>query len=698
MLPNRKPAHSAFRLRTAVALAMAVSLYAIAASAQGIRYDNVVQTSTTVSSGQTVTSPAAGVTITACSTAPIVAVSEVGAVVTATTSVAHGLVAGQPIQIAGVANPSYSGTFTVATTPTSTSFTYINTAATGLTSSSGGTVLPNNVPCTPLANVYADQSLTTTASNPTTSDALGNYGFWLAPGTYVFSLSGGAVSPSFYPVTAQPGAVDTVSNQTIGGNKTFTGNLTLQGTVLASGPFTLSNPCAIDGMLYVSTAGCYTTISSAKAALAGKSGVIVIPPGYTETFPTAIALGDGVTQSVYLHAYAPVTLTCNVSSGPCLTVNDASSMDCIKGGFSLASGPSLNTTCMLVAAATASFTDVITTGTGLIDYLIEGWTVSNLLGGTKSGALLHLAGGGGRNLDHVSHMDLIWPSTGIGLLQDVGTTILDTVEVEGDFSTGVRPCVVKPPSSTPIQDTRWIAVTCEHPGVGQRALEINGNGVTNGVQGFRCFGCRIEGTTSADTTGQALIRDAVSVAFYSPYCATPGGNLSNPYCFEISQSGAGLTDDVAIYDAFNASPASTNLVTNLITSRNFNFHQGSYRYGSSATGTRIDGVLIVDGGLSFANPLMLNTAPTISSGFGTSPSIVFSNGSAVFQINVGTGGVATSGVLGLPTATNGWGCLVQDMNTNIVTRATAFTTTSVTLTAASAWTASDKLTVQCEAF
>lgn len=101
-----------------------------------------------------------------------------------------------------------------------------------------------------------------------------------------------------------------------------------------------------------------------------------------------------------------------------------------------------------------------------------------------------------------------------------------------------------------------------------------------------------------------------------------------------------------------------------------------------------------------ATPLLLisPTAPTVSSGFGTSPSIVNSNGSAVFEVNVGTGGVATSGVIGLPTATNGWGCLVQDMNTNIVTRETAFTVSSVTLTAASAWTASDKLIVQCEAF
>ena len=91
-------------------------------------------------------------------------------------------------------------------------------------------------------------------------------------------------------------------------------------------------------------------------------------------------------------------------------------------------------------------------------------------------------------------------------------------------------------------------------------------------------------------------------------------------------------------------------------------------------------------------------SPTISSGFGTSPSIVQQNGTAAFEINVGTGGSATSGVIGLPTAANGWSCTAQDMSTNIVTRETAFTTTTVTLTAASAWTASDKLLVNCAAF
>jgi hypothetical protein len=92
------------------------------------------------------------------------------------------------------------------------------------------------------------------------------------------------------------------------------------------------------------------------------------------------------------------------------------------------------------------------------------------------------------------------------------------------------------------------------------------------------------------------------------------------------------------------------------------------------------------------------TAPTISSGFGTSPSILSSNGTASFRVNVGTGGTATSGVIGLPAASNGWNCFATDMTTNVVTRMTASTTTTATFTAASAWTASDILGVSCFAY
>jgi len=92
------------------------------------------------------------------------------------------------------------------------------------------------------------------------------------------------------------------------------------------------------------------------------------------------------------------------------------------------------------------------------------------------------------------------------------------------------------------------------------------------------------------------------------------------------------------------------------------------------------------------------TAPTTSSGFGTSPSILSGNGTATFRVNVGTGGSATAGVLAMPTAATGWNCQVTDFTTNIVTRETASTTTTVTVTAASAWTASDTLVFNCAAY
>jgi hypothetical protein len=98
------------------------------------------------------------------------------------------------------------------------------------------------------------------------------------------------------------------------------------------------------------------------------------------------------------------------------------------------------------------------------------------------------------------------------------------------------------------------------------------------------------------------------------------------------------------------------------------------------------------------------TVPTISSGFGTSPSVTHNNGPFSFSVNVGTGGVATSGVITLPAAVNGWSCFASDVGATPTgrTEPTAMTTTSVTLTnfsrttgLAVAWTASEIIQVSC---
>ncbi|HEV7674409.1 MAG TPA: hypothetical protein VGQ12_07760 [Candidatus Angelobacter sp.] len=103
--------------------------------------------------------------------------------------------------------------------------------------------------------------------------------------------------------------------------------------------------------------------------------------------------------------------------------------------------------------------------------------------------------------------------------------------------------------------------------------------------------------------------------------------------------------------------------------------------------------------------LISDTAPTISAGFGTGASIVGSNGSASFAINVGTGGTANSGTIGLPTSFNGWNCDCEDQTTTSVTVnrckqtggsvSTAVIGNFNTTPAAAAWVASDIVVVKC---
>lgn len=120
------------------------------------------------------------------------------------------------------------------------------------------------------------------------------------------------------------------------------------------------------------------------------------------------------------------------------------------------------------------------------------------------------------------------------------------------------------------------------------------------------------------------------------------------------------------------------------------------------------GQLVASVSFKVTNLLMSATAPTVSSGFGSSPSIASNNGTAAFTVNVGTGGSATSGVIGLPTAATGWNCFCTDITTASSTvflcKQTASSTTTATIgnfntsAVASAWVASDIVRVSCFAY
>ena len=74
------------------------------------------------------------------------------------------------------------------------------------------------------------------------------------------------------------------------------------------------------------------------------------------------------------------------------------------------------------------------------------------------------------------------------------------------------------------------------------------------------------------------------------------------------------------------------------------------------------------------------TAPTIASGFGTSPTLI-ANNTAAFAVIVGTGGAAT-GTISLPVAPNGWAVACQDVTSyaTVFAQQSASTTTSVSVT------------------
>lgn len=132
-------------------------------------------------------------------------------------------------------------------------------------------------------------------------------------------------------------------------------------------------------------------------------------------------------------------------------------------------------------------------------------------------------------------------------------------------------------------------------------------------------------------------------------------------------------------------------------------------YGGVGVGLDLNvGGNVTAGKYSLASLVASAVAPTIASGFGTSPSITASNGTAAFEVHVGTGGTSGSGNINLPTAAHGWACDAHDIttvSTAIFSTKQISTATNVagfanysTSGSQAAWGAGDNLLVKCSAF
>jgi hypothetical protein len=98
-------------------------------------------------------------------------------------------------------------------------------------------------PCSPLAAIYTDATLTVPAANPFQTDGIGNYHFYAAAGRYEVQISGPGITgtTTYHDVilpadVSSTGAGNNISafGLTLGGNLTVAGNATINGTLTTS--------------------------------------------------------------------------------------------------------------------------------------------------------------------------------------------------------------------------------------------------------------------------------------------------------------------------------------------------------------------------------------------------------------------------------------------------------------------------------
>jgi hypothetical protein len=197
-------------------------------------------------------------------------------------------------------------------------------------------------PCSPLANIYSDPLLSQALANPTTTDGMGNYFFYAAPGTYEVEISGPQISTKQIPDVILPsnpasptfsGAVSAFS-LSLSGNLSVTGNTTVIGN-FASGTINLSNQSAPPGAANTGTVNLYTKTTDKRLYYKDETGTEVGPLGSASgaqtnvanifTAPQSIAAdfhtkgpnpyADTSLFGIYFSVGTPPTITCNTTSG-----------------------------------------------------------------------------------------------------------------------------------------------------------------------------------------------------------------------------------------------------------------------------------------------------------------------------------------------------------------------------------------------
>jgi len=144
-------------------------------------------------------------------------------------------------------------------------------------------------PCTPLALIYSDPLLTQALANPTTTDGMGNYTFYAAPGKYEIEISGPGITTKQLPnviLPSDPSSPTFSSLSSTGAINAFTlsltGNLTVNGSTtvvgnMASGTLSLTNQSTAPGTPGAGSVNLYTKTADKRLYYKDETGVEVGP-------------------------------------------------------------------------------------------------------------------------------------------------------------------------------------------------------------------------------------------------------------------------------------------------------------------------------------------------------------------------------------------------------------------------------------
>ena len=203
-------------------------------------------------------------------------------------------------------------------------------------------------PCTPLAPVYTDATLTVTSANPFQTDGIGNYHFYAPAGRYLLQISSPQINGTVtYPDVILPSDVSSSGSGndisafglTLGGNFSVAGNATVSGTLTTSnfnpGAFTPStlqvsgNTCFGGPRPYIDVTcpaygargdrGAITTTGSISSG----SNQLTVPSGATWNVNNGLVITgadpNGNQLMAQITAINENVLTLNVNAGTTVT-------------------------------------------------------------------------------------------------------------------------------------------------------------------------------------------------------------------------------------------------------------------------------------------------------------------------------------------------------------------------------------------